>query len=123
MALIEWFHCTYVLSYVLWRYRHVLTKFLSLFLYRYTVKELMQHDFFLEESGIRVELVNTDDAKEEQKPNIIVLRVRIVDPKKRKTQHKENEAIQFFYNLEKDVPETVAQEMVRKLGWAVLTVK
>ncbi len=83
----------------------------------------MQHDFFLEESGIRVELVNTDDAKEEQKPNIIVLRVRIVDPKKRKTQHKENEAIQFFYNLEKDVPETVAQEMVRKLGWAVLTVK
>jgi WNK lysine deficient protein kinase len=79
--------------------------------YRYTVKELLQHDFFVEESGFKVELVNTED--EELKPNIIFLRVRVVDPKKRKIQHKENEAIQFGYNLEKDDPEYVAKEMVR----------
>ena len=79
--------------------------------HRYTVKELLQHDFFVEESGFKVELVTTED--EEQKPNIIFLRVRVVDPKKRKVQHKENEAIQFGYNLEKDDPEYVAKEMVR----------
>lgn len=79
------------------------------------MKELLQHDFFVEESGIKVELVNTDE--EDQKPNIIVLRVRIVDPKKRKPQHKENEAIQFYYNLEKDDPEFVAQEMVSVLSF------
>lgn len=44
-------------------------------------------------------------------PYPIQLRLRVVDPKKRKDKHKENEAIQFdFYP--KDVPEEVAQEMV-----------
>ena len=43
---------------------------------------------------------------------VIQLRLRVVDTKKRKPQHKENEAIQFDYNINKDNPEEVAQEMV-----------
>ena len=77
--------------------------------FRYTVKHLLQHDFFLDDTGIRVELVKEGDADPDDK-GVIQLRLRILDPKKRKT--KENEAIQFDYNVDKDNPEEVAQEMV-----------
>ena len=71
------------------------------------MKELLQHDFFSEES-IKVELVRDDKMQE----NVIQLRLIVVDPKKRKDRHKENEAIQFDYNIQSDQPEEVAQEMV-----------
>lgn len=78
---------------------------------RFTVKELLQLDFFLEDAGIKVEIVNIDDLHD-HKRTVIQMRLRVIDPKKRKTQYKENEAIQFDYNIEKDNPEQVAQEMV-----------
>ncbi|KAL3853406.1 hypothetical protein ACJMK2_016946 [Sinanodonta woodiana] len=78
---------------------------------RYDVKELLQHDFFLEDTGLKVELANTDE--EDRSASIIQLRLRVVDPKKRKDKHKENEAIQFDFDMENDVPENVAQEMVK----------
>ena len=54
-------------------------------------------------------MANTDvDGKE----GFIQLRLRVVDPKKRKDKHKENEAIQFDFDTSSDVPENVAQEMV-----------
>ena len=43
---------------------------------------------------------------------MIQLRVRVLDHKKRKPQHKENEAIQFDYSMLNDIPEDVAAEMV-----------
>ena len=46
---------------------------------------------------------------------MIQLRLLFLDPKKRKTQHKENEAIQFAYKMEKDNPEDVVMEMVCNL--------
>lgn len=79
-------------------------------LFRYVVKELLQHDFFLEDTGLKVELVNRED--ELAGKTVIQLRLRVVDPKKRKDKHKENEAIQFDFDLDDDVPEEVAQEMV-----------
>ncbi|XP_067683898.1 serine/threonine-protein kinase WNK3-like isoform X2 [Haliotis asinina] len=78
---------------------------------RYTVKDLLQHGFFLEDSGLKVELVNRDDELTDRP--IIQLRLRVVDPKKRKDKHKENEAIQFDFHLEKDNAEEVAQDMVK----------
>lgn len=65
----------------------------------------------MEDTGIRVELVNKDDLKE-LKRDVIQLQMRMVDPKKRRQQHKDNEAIQFDYNIEKDDPHQVALEMV-----------
>ena len=73
------------------------------------MKELLQNDFFLEDTGLKVEVANTDG---EEKEGVIQLRLRVVDPKKRKDKHKENEAIQFDFDTSNDVPENVAQEMV-----------
>ena len=58
---------------------------------------------------------NNGEEEKEGDPDMIQLRLLFLDPKKRKTQHKENEAIQFAYNMEKDVPEEVVWEMVCNL--------
>ncbi|XP_033745318.1 uncharacterized protein LOC117330875 isoform X3 [Pecten maximus] len=78
---------------------------------RYTVKDLLQHNFFLEDNGLKVEVVTREE--EEIDLSSVQLRLRVVDPKKRKDRHKENEAIQFDFDIETDVPEEVAQEMVK----------
>lgn len=44
----------------------------------------------------------------------IKLWLRIEDVKKLKGKYKDNEAIEFSFDLLKDVPEDVAQEMVEK---------
>lgn len=85
---------------------------------RYTVKVLLQHDFFLEDTGIKVELANKDEAKD-LNHDVIQLWLRVVDPKRRKHQHKEDEAIQFDYNIKKDNADKVAQEMVRSLSYLI----
>ncbi|KAH3880910.1 hypothetical protein DPMN_004832, partial [Dreissena polymorpha] len=77
---------------------------------RFEVRELLQNDFFLEDTGLHVEQVGTDD---DEQNDVIQLRLRVVDPKKRKDKHKENEAIQFDFDMGKDVPENVAAEMVK----------
>lgn len=74
-------------------------------------------DFFTEDTGLSVEVANRED--EESHPNIVALRLRVVDPKKRRDKHKENEAIQFEFDLENDQAEDVALEMVHK-HWLVL---
>ena len=81
---------------------------------RYTVKLLLQHDFFLEDTGIKVELASKDETKD-LNHDVIQLWLRVVDPKRRKHQHKEDEAIQFPYNIKKDNADKVAQEMVGSL--------
>lgn len=47
----------------------------------------------------------------------IKLLLRIEDVKKLKGKYKENEAIEFSFDLSKDVPDDVAQEMVKILGF------
>lgn len=44
----------------------------------------------------------------------IKLWLRIEDVKKLKGKYKDNEAIEFSFDLNKDVPEDVAQEMVNQ---------
>ena len=43
----------------------------------------------------------------------LALRIWVEDPKKLKGKHKDNEAIEFSYDLENDSAEEVALEMVR----------
>lgn len=79
------------------------------FLYRrYAIKDLLNHAFFQEETGVRVELAEEDDGV----VVAIKLWLRIEDVKKLKGKYKDNEAIEFSFDLLKDVPEDVAQEMV-----------
>uniref|UniRef100_A0A8C7H9V7 non-specific serine/threonine protein kinase n=1 Tax=Oncorhynchus kisutch TaxID=8019 RepID=A0A8C7H9V7_ONCKI len=75
---------------------------------RYTIKDLLNHAFFAEDTGVRVELAEEDDGKK----NSIALKVWVEDPKKLKGKYKDSGAIEFTFDLEKETPEGVAQEMV-----------
>ncbi|XP_051547964.1 serine/threonine-protein kinase WNK1 [Myxocyprinus asiaticus] len=75
---------------------------------RYCIKDLLSHAFFQEETGVRVELAEEDDGE----LVAIKLLLRIEDVKKLKGKYKENEAIEFSFDLSKDIPDDVAQEMV-----------
>ncbi|XP_026187843.1 serine/threonine-protein kinase WNK2 isoform X2 [Mastacembelus armatus] len=75
---------------------------------RYTIKDLLNHAFFAEDTGVRVELAEEDDGKKAS----IALKLWVEDHKKLKGKYKESGAIEFMFDLEKDVPEVVAQEMV-----------
>uniref|UniRef100_A0A673K4C6 non-specific serine/threonine protein kinase n=1 Tax=Sinocyclocheilus rhinocerous TaxID=307959 RepID=A0A673K4C6_9TELE len=75
---------------------------------RYAIKDLLNHAFFQEETGVRVELAEEDDGE----VIAIKLWLRIEDVKKLKGKYKDNEAIEFSFDLHRDVPEDVAQEMV-----------
>ncbi|XP_031424218.1 serine/threonine-protein kinase WNK2 isoform X3 [Clupea harengus] len=75
---------------------------------RYSIKDLLNHACFAEDTGVRVELAEEDDGK---KPSI-ALRLWVEDPKKLKGKYKESGAIEFTFDLEKEVAEDVAQEMV-----------
>ncbi|XP_076022468.1 serine/threonine-protein kinase WNK2 isoform X3 [Genypterus blacodes] len=75
---------------------------------RYSIKELLNHAFFAEDTGVRVELAEEDDGKKTS----IALKLWVEDHKKLKVKYKESGAIEFMFDLEKDVPEVVAQEMV-----------
>ncbi|XDV51339.1 hypothetical protein PO909_020228 [Leuciscus waleckii] len=75
---------------------------------RYSIKDLLNHAFFAEDTGVRVELAEEDDGKKSS----IALRLWVEDQKKLKGKYKDSGAIEFTFDLETEVPETVAQEMV-----------
>ncbi|KAM4562948.1 serine/threonine-protein kinase WNK2 isoform 2-T2 [Odontesthes bonariensis] len=75
---------------------------------RYTIKDLLNHAFFAEDTGVRVELAEEDDGQKAS----IALKLWVEDHKKLKGKYKESGAIEFTFDLEKEVPEVVAQEMV-----------
>jgi len=78
---------------------------------RPSVKRLLSHEFFAEEQGLKIELVNREDALNLDVTKV-EFRLRVVDPKKRSNKYKENEAIQFEFDIENDNADEVAQEMV-----------
>ncbi|XP_025935227.1 serine/threonine-protein kinase WNK3 [Apteryx rowi] len=76
---------------------------------RLSIRDLLNHAFFAEDTGLRVELAEDDGGCDSS----LALRLWVEDPKKLKGKHKDNEAIEFSFNLEADVPEEVAYEMVK----------
>ena len=75
---------------------------------RLSIRNLLNHTFFAEDTGLRVELAEEDESSNSS----LALRLWVEDPKKLKGKHKDNEAIEFSFNLETDTPEEVAYEMV-----------
>lgn len=75
---------------------------------RYEIKDLLSHAFFAEDTGVRVELAEEDHGRK----STIALRLWVEDPKKLKGKPKDNGAIEFTFDLEKETPDEVAQEMV-----------
>ncbi|KAM4697207.1 serine/threonine-protein kinase WNK3 [Rhinophrynus dorsalis] len=76
---------------------------------RLSIKDLLNHAFFAEDTGLRVELAEEDDGTSSS----LALRLWVEDPKKLKGKHKDNEAIEFSFNLDADNPDEVACEMVK----------
>ncbi|XP_030256510.1 serine/threonine-protein kinase WNK4 isoform X2 [Sparus aurata] len=75
---------------------------------RYTIQDLLEHPFFQENNGVHVELAEEDDTVKQG----LKLWLRMDDTKKLHGKYKDNNAIEFLFELYKDVPEEVAQEMV-----------
>ncbi|XP_054905430.1 serine/threonine-protein kinase WNK3 isoform X3 [Poeciliopsis prolifica] len=76
---------------------------------RLSIRDLLNHAFFAEDTGVRVELAEEDNGAQD----CLALRIWVEDPKKLKGKHKDNEAIEFTYDLENDSAEEVALEMVK----------
>uniref|UniRef100_A0A669DPX1 non-specific serine/threonine protein kinase n=1 Tax=Oreochromis niloticus TaxID=8128 RepID=A0A669DPX1_ORENI len=75
---------------------------------RFTVQDLLDHRFFQEKLGVHVELAEEDDGSKTS----LKLWLRMDDNKKLRGKYKDHNAIEFVFELYKDVPEEVAQEMV-----------
>ncbi|XP_068170949.1 serine/threonine-protein kinase WNK2 isoform X4 [Antennarius striatus] len=75
---------------------------------RYSIKDLLNHAFFAEDTGVRVELNEEDDGKKTS----IALKLWVEDPKKLKGKYKDTGAIEFTFDLMSEIPEVIAQEMV-----------
>ena len=90
---------------------------------RVSVHELLQHSFFMDDNGLRIDLVRdaADDSVVSIKNDTIDLKLKITDKAKRKALYAEHkvlstsfEAILFPYNLTTDTPEQIADELIGK---------
>ncbi|GFR33593.1 hypothetical protein TNCT_641271 [Trichonephila clavata] len=79
---------------------------------RPTVRDLLMHEFFQEDLGLKVEFVNKEESIQSSSSKV-ELWLRLLDAKKRKEKHKENEAIQFEFDIENDNCDEVAQAMAK----------
>ncbi|KAL6102343.1 wnk4 [Pungitius sinensis] len=75
---------------------------------RFTVQDLLDHRFFQEQLGVHVELAEEDKGSKAA----LKLWLRMDNNKKLHGKYKDNNAIEFLFELYKDIPEEVAQEMV-----------
>ncbi|KAE8282657.1 Serine/threonine-protein kinase WNK4 [Larimichthys crocea] len=75
---------------------------------RFTVQDLLDHRFFQEQLGVHVDLAEDDNSSKAA----LKLWLRMDHNKKLHGKYKDNNAIEFLFELYKDVPEEVAQEMV-----------
>lgn len=77
------------------------------------VKDLLNHEFFADDVGLKLEMVSRDTAVADTELSRVEFRLRVLDPKKRSNKHKENEAIQFDFDIQTDNAEEVALEMAK----------
>lgn len=84
---------------------------------RPSMKALLTHEFFAEDTGFKLEIVDREHAVESA-PNMINFRMRVTDQRKQrrdKPAHKENEAIEFEFNLEQDECMELTSNMVSRV--------
>ncbi|XP_027726421.1 serine/threonine-protein kinase WNK4 isoform X4 [Vombatus ursinus] len=74
---------------------------------RFTIQDLLAHAFFREERGVHVELAEEDDGEKQG----LKLWLRMEDAR-RVGRPRDNQAIEFLFQLGRDAAEEVAQEMV-----------
>ncbi|XP_071746663.1 uncharacterized protein Wnk isoform X11 [Lepeophtheirus salmonis] len=82
---------------------------------RPSMKQLLQHEFFAEDFGFKLEIVNREESVNSLE-STINFRLRLTDQRKQRRDrpaHKENEAIEFEFSLQSDNCLEVANNMVK----------
>ena len=86
---------------------------------RYTAQQLLNEPLFVEVTGVRVEIASQDDEdkisesdQNEEKMRTVMLRLVVEDAQKLKQKHKNEDAIEFGFDINKDIPVDVSKEMV-----------
>lgn len=85
---------------------------------RWTIPYLLQCPFFKVGVGIKVDLAVPSEV-DPDKPELVKLQLRLGDPKLRRDKHKDNEAIQFDFDLVNDNPEKISKELVRNSSYDI----
>lgn len=80
---------------------------------RPSCKELLTSEFFSEDLGIKLEPISKENFLNTAECNKIEFRLRLLDSKKRTYKHKENEAIQFEFDIVTDSADDTASEMLK----------
>ncbi|PSN52020.1 hypothetical protein C0J52_04514, partial [Blattella germanica] len=75
------------------------------------VKDLLVHEFFAEDLGLRLEIISREEAIASAATKV-EFRLRVLDPKKRSNKHKENEAIQFEFDIQTDNAEEAKSGLI-----------
>lgn len=73
----------------------------------------MNSKFFAEDVGISLEIIGRDNLVINPECSKVEFRLRLIDPKKRSSKHKENEAIQFDFDMNVDDCDETCSEMCR----------
>jgi WNK lysine deficient protein kinase len=83
---------------------------------RPTVKELLNHNIFMENNGLRLDVLR-DEKKfiAFEGEGIITFRLKIIDKGRRKFIWAENELIEFNFDVDKEDPEEVIKELVNEI--------
>lgn len=92
------------------------------------MQELLDHRFFQEQLGVHVELVEGEERWEgegspggDDHKEALKLLLRMDPNRKLHGKYKDHDAIEIVFQLDKDVPEQVAQEMVRSPAHLLVT--
>ncbi|XP_076806926.1 uncharacterized protein LOC143450321 isoform X4 [Clavelina lepadiformis] len=93
---------------------------------RYTAQQLLNEPFFVEVTGVKVVLASQPesnaapemkqgdaDSGESSPSDTVTLRLVVEDAQKLKQKHKNDEALEFDFDINKDIPVDVAKEMVQ----------
>lgn len=78
--------------------------------YRYSVKHLLDHEFFAE--NVKFELLDAEKNEAGSENTILTMRMEL-PTKETPKSNKGQESIEFIYDLHKDDPAEVVKEMVR----------
>lgn len=79
---------------------------------RPNVKELVNHSWFLENNGLKLE-VHKDEAQNIIHKNVsqVIFRLKVADKAKRKIKWPENEEIEFLFDVDNDNTEQIVKEL------------
>ena len=84
---------------------------------RYSVKDLLALEFFLEDNSVRVEFVKKETDIHSSDPKIL-LRARVPEARATKLKYRENEAIQFEFDTATESAEAVGT-WIWAIAWSI----